>query len=157
MLRIWTCKLLYNKGKWHKSLIVIQFCYSCGWQIFPCCFTASVIFHFLTLPVLLWSTPFFLQLLQLAGSSESHLLWWSQRGCQQCHTFLLKPGKDGERGVKMADLKRNCADGTHKLYIAVTAVLQHMQKPHPPSGTYSTAVTTAPRRWIEPRGSSPWH
>lgn len=32
---------------------------------------------------------------------------------------------------------------------------QRLKWPHSPSGTNSTAVTTDPRRWIEPRGLSP--
>lgn len=31
------------------------------------------------------------------------------------------------------------------------------QQSYSPSGTNSTAVTTDPRRWMEPSGSSPWH
>lgn len=62
-------------------------------------FNAPIISQFLKLPALLWSTPFFLHPKQLGESSESHLRWWSQRGCHQCHIFWLK-GKAGRRSYK---------------------------------------------------------
>lgn len=61
---------------------------------------------------------------------------------------------------------RETADSKQQLYFMVIACHSGeatwamcilWQRSHSPSGTNSTAVTTDPRRWMEPRGSSPWH